>query len=715
MDETLKFNIEVGDAELRNLRKNLDDLKRVKAFAALKDDTDAAKRAMAEAQAHVRKLAVEIAAAGKPSADLVKEFDRATAAAKKAQTVYQKTRADLKASRTVIQAMGVDTKNLEAAQKRFSAAVDDSNKSLSAMARLGMQNYRDVGAEIKKLEAAYQHLKSTGKLTAKELQFAKLNMTQQIGELRRFDSALTQTKTRAKEAAAGFKAVKATMGGLLAAAAGSKMFDLAGDIFMAGERAQSMERSFSAATGTMAKANEELDWLRKTARNMGLSFYDSADAYKGMLAAAQDTAAEGEGVRKIFEGIGMAVSATNKTSDEANGIFLALSQMLSKGVVSAEELRGQLAERLPDAINLSAKAMGVTTGEFNKMMESGEILATDLLPKLADAFKDKYAAQVQEAAKGGTAALNALKDAYTDLLKTAADSGLTQLAIAALTRLKELLQDPAVINNVKNWSASIKNIFTTITTGIELVSKPLSFMYKLVLDIGDVLSLLDWVGGLLKGKDAADKTAQATKDMAQTMKQEAAQAYQAIQAVPEALGDGAEAHVSVELDQVDEAQDKIADLTKDETKRITIITETKEARANGGRVGMARGGRFPGDSKRDSIPVLARPGEGFVRNEALAVWDRMFGTGFFEGVNNPQGPQGRRIIDALASQLPRHNVTRPPSPPAGFAAGGRVGQVKDMGKVDLVFNRKAYPVTGTSSVIDQLKAALARERLMSPQ
>lgn len=56
--------------------------------------------------------------------------------------------------------------------------------------------------------------------------------------------------------------------------------------------------------------------------------------------------------------------------------------MLSKGNVQAEELRGQLGERLFGAFNLASKAMGKTTKEMNKALEQGQITAKDLLPKL---------------------------------------------------------------------------------------------------------------------------------------------------------------------------------------------------------------------------------------------------------------------------------------------------------------------------------------------
>ena len=49
--------------------------------------------------------------------------------------------------------------------------------------------------------------------------------------------------------------------------------------------------------------------------------------------------------------------------------------MISKGKVQAEELRGQLGERLPSAFQLAAKAMGMTTAQLDKFMADGKLTA----------------------------------------------------------------------------------------------------------------------------------------------------------------------------------------------------------------------------------------------------------------------------------------------------------------------------------------------------
>ncbi len=69
--------------------------------------------------------------------------------------------------------------------------------------------------------------------------------------------------------------------------------------------------------------------------------------------------------------------------------------MISKGKVSAEELRGQLGERLPGAFQIAARASGVTTSQLDEMLQKGQVLSEEFLPL--------FAAQLEKETRGGLA------------------------------------------------------------------------------------------------------------------------------------------------------------------------------------------------------------------------------------------------------------------------------------------------------------------------
>lgn len=91
---------------------------------------------------------------------------------------------------------------------------------------------------------------------------------------------------------------------------------------------------------------------------------------------------------KIFESVSRAAVAFSLNAEDQKGVFLALSQMMSKGKIQAEELRLQMAERLPVAIQAMAKAAGVSVEEMDKLMKQGKLYASDILPRFAEALND---------------------------------------------------------------------------------------------------------------------------------------------------------------------------------------------------------------------------------------------------------------------------------------------------------------------------------------
>ena len=79
-----------------------------------------------------------------------------------------------------------------------------------------------------------------------------------------------------------------------------------------------------------------------------------------------------------FRAVSEAVKATGGNAEQADGALLALTQVFSKGKVSAEELN-QIAERLPGTFVLFAKAAGMTGPQLQKALQEGQVGLNDLM------------------------------------------------------------------------------------------------------------------------------------------------------------------------------------------------------------------------------------------------------------------------------------------------------------------------------------------------
>lgn len=155
-------------------------------------------------------------------------------------------------------------------------------------------------------------------------------------------------------------------------------------------KADRMSQMMEAASGTMGVAAKNMEFVKQISKQMGTELYASADAFAKLTASTRGTTLEGEQTKKMFEALTAANSKLGGSTADLSGMILSFSQMISKGVVSMEELRGQLGERLPGAMKMAADSMGITTQALIDQVSKGQVLAEDLLPKLADAINKTY-------------------------------------------------------------------------------------------------------------------------------------------------------------------------------------------------------------------------------------------------------------------------------------------------------------------------------------
>lgn len=192
-----------------------------------------------------------------------------------------------------------------------------------------------------------------------------------------------------------------------------------------------IDNSLKTVFGSTAKAQQEFEGIRKEADRLGLDLGKAADGYIKIAAASRGTKMEGQATKDIFLGVAEASTALSLSGEQSNGALLAISQIMSKGKVQAEELRGQLGERIPGAFQIAARAMGVTTMELDKMMERGELVSEDFLPKFANQLRTEFAGPAVDASNSIAAAQNRLRNEWERSLRGIGDAAGSFIPILA--------------------------------------------------------------------------------------------------------------------------------------------------------------------------------------------------------------------------------------------------------------------------------------------
>jgi tape measure domain-containing protein len=174
-------------------------------------------------------------------------------------------------------------------------------------------------------------------------------------------------------------------------------------------RAQTALKNVS---GSMTQYADNQAYLIQMSKKYGLEINALTNNYAKFTASASVSGMAMADQRKIFESMSRAVSAFGLSSEDSNRAFMALSQMMSKGKISSEELRQQLGEQIPIAMQAMAKAAGTTVAGLDDLLKQGKLMSADVLPKFADALNEMIP---NVSTDNLETSINRLKNTFTEL------------------------------------------------------------------------------------------------------------------------------------------------------------------------------------------------------------------------------------------------------------------------------------------------------------
>jgi len=229
---------------------------------------------------------------------------------------------------------------------------------------------------------------------------------------------------------------------------------IARDVFEQTKEIQSLNKALELVTGTQENFYNQQVFLQRISEAYGVELNGLTKQFTQFYVSAKDKLAGAE-IQGIFESITKAGASMGLSVQNQERAFLALNQMMSKGTIQAEELRGQLGEALPGAFGIMAKAVGVTEKELGKMMKAGELIASEVLPKFARELEKTYGIETVTRIDNIVSAQNRLTNAWRNFIASLDKDG--NKFSAFLTNTLNLLADLVTgIERVFESSASEK-------------------------------------------------------------------------------------------------------------------------------------------------------------------------------------------------------------------------------------------------------------------
>lgn len=230
------------------------------------------------------------------------------------------------------------------------------------------------------------------------------------------------------------------------------------NVYQAGAALEQFAVSMEVATGSASGAMAELDYIDGLAGRLGVGLQTARDNYSKFAISASLAGVSTDKTRKIFESVSTAMSVLGKSTEDQNLAFLALEQMMSKGKVSSEELRRQLGERLPGAVNLMAKALNMSMDELQDALKAGEINSADALPKFAEEVMKAYGPGFEAATKRAGFNLGTLRNELTKMMETVARSGFMQELSYQFARLTQVMRSGEAEQAAKGISSALASM-----------------------------------------------------------------------------------------------------------------------------------------------------------------------------------------------------------------------------------------------------------------
>jgi tape measure domain-containing protein len=184
----------------------------------------------------------------------------------------------------------------------------------------------------------------------------------------------------------------------------------------------SIRLSLSTIAGDMHEIAISEVFLKDITNSFGVELASTSERWTRFLAAAKQSGVTLKDTQDIFRSLTKASSVLGLQTDDLSTVYLALEQMMSKGKVTTEELRRQLGEKLPGAVGIMAKAVGVNVEQLDKMLKKGEVLSADALPKFAKALEKAYGIETIEKVSSLSAEVNRLTNAWQTFTKSFTES-----------------------------------------------------------------------------------------------------------------------------------------------------------------------------------------------------------------------------------------------------------------------------------------------------
>lgn len=416
--------------------------------------------------------------------------DAATASVRSGQRDQAALTAQIEALTAALKEAQVDTTRLTAEQAKLATMAEQAARAAEEQARkvvaaeavrsarrqLGLSDPEAVKAQTDAAARSLQVLRSSANVSLGEVARGYANAATQARELARQQSSIPRLiGSGVFNSAQSFIGSAAAGAGIIGGGYG--LVKTIQDIRDATIAFEGYRIALEAVTGSQQAAQRGLQFTSGLSNQLGLDLGKTTEQYTKFAAATRGTRLEGELGETVFRQLSETFAVLGLSSERQALSFQAVIQSLGKGVVQAEELRGQLAESLPGAVELAARAIGVTSERLNALIKTGQVNAVDFVIAFGAQAERELGERVPSSVASSRAAFGRFNNAITELKVAIGNSGLVDNLTTAFNTLAETVKDPAVVSGLSAIGSGIVATFGFLVKNAGVISQVLAAIY----------------------------------------------------------------------------------------------------------------------------------------------------------------------------------------------------------------------------------------------
>ena len=276
--------------------------------------------------------------------------------------------------------------------KKAQAEADKTGKSIDDGFIKGSNGAKRFNDELKRTTRTQAELelkvKNLQELLRDDTKLGSAAFRKVQAEIRKTEAELDKLNGKAKEIPGTFKSIGAMVTGAFSLAT---LIQFNKELIKTQREAEILANQFAFVSGGAEAGRANFNRLRETALQLGLNFKSLSEEFASFANAARAMNIPNEVAVQVFEDMAFGLRGAGASAQQQQSAFLALTQIMSKGRLMGQELTLQLGNAIPGATGIAAKALGVTTGELNKLMADGQVFAEDFVPKFAAAVREQFA------------------------------------------------------------------------------------------------------------------------------------------------------------------------------------------------------------------------------------------------------------------------------------------------------------------------------------